>query len=124
MINKQDILDRAAEWQLRAEVVEKHYVLGWLLAAISLHPELQGLWIFKGGTCIKKTYFETYPLIVMKEPKRTRKVRTNKTNYMSDEAFANLKKALEDALAFESGKLRLHVTRIQAPRGRRNHDSR
>ncbi|MDQ6653879.1 MAG: nucleotidyl transferase AbiEii/AbiGii toxin family protein [Acidobacteriota bacterium] len=60
MINKQDILDRAAEWQLRAEVVEKDYVLGWLLAAISSHPELRALWIFKGGTCIKKTYFETY----------------------------------------------------------------
>lgn len=60
MINKQDILDRAAEWQLRPEVVEKDYVLGWLLAAISSHVELQALWIFKGGTCIKKTYFETY----------------------------------------------------------------
>jgi len=60
MINKQDILDRAAEWQLRPEVVEKDYVLGWLLAAISSHRELQALWIFKGGTCIKKTYFETY----------------------------------------------------------------
>lgn len=60
MINKQDILDRAAEWQLRPEVVEKDYVLGWLLAAISSHPELPALWIFKGGTCIKKTYFETY----------------------------------------------------------------
>lgn len=60
MINKQDILDRAAEWQLRPEVVEKDYVLGWLLAALSSHRELQALWIFKGGTCIKKTYFETY----------------------------------------------------------------
>jgi predicted nucleotidyltransferase component of viral defense system len=60
MINKQDILDRAAEWQLRPEVVEKDYVLGWLLAAISSYRELQVLWIFKGGTCIKKTYFETY----------------------------------------------------------------
>src|ERR1044072_1127942 len=60
MISKQDILDRAAEWQLRPEVVEKDYVLGWLLAAISSHQELPALWVFKGGTCIKKTYFETY----------------------------------------------------------------
>lgn len=60
MINKQDILDRAAEWQLRPEIVEKDYVLGWLLAAIASLRELQALWIFKGGTCIKKTYFETY----------------------------------------------------------------
>lgn len=29
MIRKQDILDRAAEWRLRPEIVEKDYVLGW-----------------------------------------------------------------------------------------------
>lgn len=35
---------------------------------------------------------------------------------MSDEAFADLKEAMEDALAFERGKRRnLKVTRIQAP---------
>jgi hypothetical protein len=47
---------------------------------------------------------------------RTRKNRTDKTNYMSDETFADLKKAIKDALAFERGERRdLHVTRIQAP---------
>ena len=47
---------------------------------------------------------------------KTRKAQTNKTNYMSDEAFADLKEAMEDALAFERGKPRdLKVTRIQAP---------
>ena len=36
---------------------------------------------------------------------------------MSDGAFANLKEAMEDALAFERGKRRdLKVTRIQVPR--------
>ncbi len=34
MIRKQDILDRSVEWQLRPEVVEKDYVLGWLLAGL------------------------------------------------------------------------------------------
>src|ERR1041385_5246003 len=48
---------------------------------------------------------------------KTRKVQTNKTNYMSDEAFADLKNAMEDALDFERGKGRdLKVTPIQAPR--------
>jgi len=60
MIRNQDILDRAAEWQLRADVVEKDYVLGWLLAGIAAHPETRTHWVFKGGTCIKKCYFETY----------------------------------------------------------------
>lgn len=48
---------------------------------------------------------------------KTRKVQTNKANYMSDEAFAGLKEAMGDALAFERGERRnLKVSRIQAPR--------
>ena len=38
MIGKQDILDRAAEWHLRPEIVEKDYVLGWLLAGVASLP--------------------------------------------------------------------------------------
>lgn len=60
MIGKQDILDRAREWQLTPGVVEKDYVLGWVLAAIAQHSETSTQWIFKGGTCLKKCYFETY----------------------------------------------------------------
>ena len=53
----------------------------------------------------------------MKAPKKARRVQTTKTNYMSDEAFADLKEAMEDALAFERGERRdLKVTRIRAPR--------
>lgn len=49
--------------------------------------------------------------------RKTRKTQTNKTNYMSDEAFADLKEAMEGAVAFGRGKGRdLKVTRIQAPR--------
>lgn len=60
MITKQDILDRASEWRLRPEVVEKDYVLGWLLWGLGRHAIVQAMWIFKGGTCLKKCYFETY----------------------------------------------------------------
>ncbi len=60
MIGKQDILDRATEWRLRPDMVEKDYVLGWLLAALASYPETRDFWVFKGGTCIKKCYFETY----------------------------------------------------------------
>jgi predicted nucleotidyltransferase component of viral defense system len=60
MIAKQDIFDRAREWQLRPSIVEKDYVLGWILAAIAQHPETSEQWVFKGGTCLKKCYFETY----------------------------------------------------------------
>src|ERR1035441_386582 len=60
MISKQDILDRAEEWQLRHDVVEKDYVLGWSSDVCSSDLETSTQWIFKGGTCLKKCYFETY----------------------------------------------------------------
>lgn len=60
MISKQEIMALAAELQLRAHVVEKDYALGWFLAGIAAHPVIGPRWVFKGGTCLKKCYFETY----------------------------------------------------------------
>ncbi len=61
MIDRREILDAASStFQLLPSVVEKDYVLGWLLGGIDVHPALSGNWIFKGGTCLKKCYFETY----------------------------------------------------------------
>lgn len=60
MIDRLEIMEFSREVGLDPEVVEKDYVLGWVLGAISNHPELQNDWIFKGGTCLKKCYFETY----------------------------------------------------------------
>lgn len=59
MISREEILKTAREQGLAASVVEKDYVLGWLLAGIAQHPLLSG-WVFKGGTCLKKCFFETY----------------------------------------------------------------
>ena len=60
MIDKRDILEAASALGLLPGVVEKDYVLGWLLAGINAHPALSAYWVFKGGTCLKKCYFETY----------------------------------------------------------------
>ena len=60
VISKVAILERAKEWQLTPDVVEKDYVLGWMLAGIARHSATAGNWIFKGGTCLKKCVIETY----------------------------------------------------------------
>ena len=60
MITRADIIERVAEWGLTEEVVEKDYVLGWLLWGIGTDPTLSQQWVFKGGTCLKKCYIETY----------------------------------------------------------------
>ena len=55
-----EIVAVADETGLTPAVVEKDYVLGWLLAAINANDVLAKNWVFKGGTCLKKCYFETY----------------------------------------------------------------
>jgi predicted nucleotidyltransferase component of viral defense system len=60
MIGRAEILGRANDLGLEARVVEKDYVLGWLLAGIARDEELSRAWLFKGGTCLKKCFFETY----------------------------------------------------------------
>lgn len=60
MIDKREILEQASTLGLLPNIVEKDYVLGWMLAGIDAHPILGKSWIFKGGTCLKKCYFETY----------------------------------------------------------------
>ena len=60
MIDRQEIMDFARELELDPNIIEKDYVLDWLLAGISNHPQLKTSWVFKGGTCLKKCYFETY----------------------------------------------------------------
>ncbi|MCP3901908.1 MAG: nucleotidyl transferase AbiEii/AbiGii toxin family protein [Desulfobacteraceae bacterium] len=60
MIDKSEIMEFSREFGLRANVVEKDYVLGWVLAGIFNNTKVVSDWIFKGGTCIKKCYYETY----------------------------------------------------------------
>ncbi|QIB65163.1 nucleotidyl transferase AbiEii/AbiGii toxin family protein [Kineobactrum salinum] len=60
MIDRDELLALADETGLTPVVVEKDYVLGWLLAAVNANERLAESWIFKGGTCLKKCYFETY----------------------------------------------------------------
>ncbi len=60
VIDKRDLIEAATALGLTPHVVEKDYALGWVLAGIFSHPELTDSWVFKGGTCLKKCFFETY----------------------------------------------------------------
>ncbi|GAB5512203.1 MAG: hypothetical protein Rhims3KO_36040 [Hyphomicrobiales bacterium] len=60
MIDKRELIEAATTLGLTPQVVEKDYALGWVLAGIFRHPALADLWVFKGGTCLKKCFFETY----------------------------------------------------------------
>ena len=62
MIDRREIRDSATRHGLNPQIIEKDFVLGWILAGINRHPALAESWVFKGGTCLKKCYFETPPL--------------------------------------------------------------
>ena len=50
MITRADIVERVGEWQLTEEVIEKDYVLGWLLWGIGTDPVLRTQWVFKASS--------------------------------------------------------------------------
>ena len=60
MITHQEIKNLVSEWGLREGIIEKDYVIGWVLWGIGSDPELSACWAFKGGTSLKKCYIETW----------------------------------------------------------------
>ena len=49
MISQTELNERVQQWGMRPEVVEKDYVIGWVLWGIGSDPELADWWAFKGG---------------------------------------------------------------------------
>lgn len=60
MISRRELDELGGEWSLDIGVIEKDYVLGWLLAGVAQHADLSQTWVFKGGTCLRKCYYETF----------------------------------------------------------------
>ena len=60
MISQTELNERVQRWGMRPEVVEKDYVIGWVLWGIGSDPYLTDWWAFKGGTCLKKCYLGDY----------------------------------------------------------------
>jgi predicted nucleotidyltransferase component of viral defense system len=59
MIDQPEIRAHASQWSVRDDVIQKDYALGWLLDGIANNAALNS-WVFKGGTCLRKCYYETY----------------------------------------------------------------
>ncbi len=60
MINKFEIARKAKEHGLQSSTIEKDYVLGWILIGVENHLQTRDTWVFKGGTCLKKCFFNKY----------------------------------------------------------------
>lgn len=60
MIKPGEIQRKANQDKVRDQQIEKDYVISWLLWGISQHKNLSKLLTFKGGTVLKKVYFNDY----------------------------------------------------------------
>lgn len=60
MIKPGEIQKKAREVGVRDQQIEKDYALSWILRGIAQHEQLSQNLVFKGGTVLKKVYFEDY----------------------------------------------------------------
>lgn len=60
MITPGEIQKKAREVGVRDQQIEKDYTLSWILQGIAQHEQLSTTVVFKGGTVLKKVYFEDY----------------------------------------------------------------
>jgi uncharacterized protein len=60
MIKQGEIQKKANAVGVRDQQIEKDYILSWILYGISKHGQLSNEIVFKGGTVLKKVYFENY----------------------------------------------------------------
>ena len=60
MIKPGEIQLKANTIGVRDQQIEKDYILSWILFGISKHEQLSEVIVFKGGTVLKKVYFEDY----------------------------------------------------------------
>lgn len=60
MIKSGEIQHKASAYGVRDQQIEKDYVLLWILQGVSRHKSLSKILVFKGGTVLKKVYFEDY----------------------------------------------------------------
>jgi len=60
MISSDEIRRFAGFQKMDPMIVEKDYILGCYLHFICKNSDVKKNWVFKGGTCLKKCYFEKY----------------------------------------------------------------
>ncbi|MEA3505196.1 MAG: nucleotidyl transferase AbiEii/AbiGii toxin family protein [Bacteroidota bacterium] len=56
----QEIVEIAIRKGIKKEVIDKDWVLGHFLNAMFSFSDISKSFVFKGGTCLKKNYFENY----------------------------------------------------------------
>ncbi len=60
MVTQREIKQQSEKYYVTPAIIDKDWVLGHLLNAIYSFENIKSCFVFKGGTCLKKCYFEDY----------------------------------------------------------------
>lgn len=60
MITQKEIIEASQQYDVPKSTVDKDWVLGHLLNALFSFDDIRHQFVFKGGTCLRKVYFNDY----------------------------------------------------------------
>jgi uncharacterized protein len=126
MIESKEINKLASQNKVSDRQIEKDYVLSWLLFAISKNLSLKKILVFKGGTVLKKAYFDNYRFSEDLDFTLLDKTVTNEEilkefNYLFDfikeEANIDMQTDIKNITTHESGSLQFYIHYIASLKG-------
>lgn len=119
MIKQAEIQKVARGSKVRDTQIEKDYILTWILYGVSQHEILKEMLVFKGGTVLKKFYFEDYRF---SEDLDFTLLNTDKTNDEIETAFnevfefikdeANIDLSLDDFGEHQTGNINFYINYV------------
>ena len=118
MIKPSEIQKWANKVGVRDSQIEKDYILSWILCGIASHSELPKEIVFKGGTVLKKVYFDDYrysedldfTLIADRSNDQLRKWFEEVFDYIKEEA--NIPLQIIDQNDHEDGGMNFYISYI------------
>jgi len=102
MIKAKEIQQKANKEGVRDVQIEKDYILSWILQGIAHHKDLSACLAFKGGTVLKKVYFDDYRFSEDLDFTLLRPTVTNEEIFTwFNEAFAYMREAANIQLSLQ-----------------------
>ncbi len=126
MIEPKEINKIATANRVSDRQIEKDYVLSWVLYAISKNEVLKNALVFKGGTVLKKAYFEDYrfsedlDFTLVDEVVSNEEIRTEFNNlfdFIKEEANIDMRIDEKKWTVHESGSPQFYIDYVASLRG-------
>jgi predicted nucleotidyltransferase component of viral defense system len=126
MIEQKEINKIATKNRVSDRQIEKDYVLSWLLFAISKNKILSKALVFKGGTVLKKAYFEYYrfsedlDFTLITETLSNQQILLefrNLFNFIKEESNIDMQIDEKKQTIYESGSLQFYIDYIASLQG-------